>query len=316
LDARPAAARRRTTRALGHQYGPIVYGILFAIIFAETGLVVTPFLPGDSLLFAAGALAATSALQIEVMVPVLIVAAVLGDAVNYSIGRRLAHRFLEDQGDSPPGLHRWVKREHVLRAHEFFVKHGGKAVVLARFVPIVRTFVPFVAGGAAMPYRTFAFYNVVGAILWVGICAGAGYLFGNIPVVKDNFELVVLGIIGVSVLPLVYRSRPVLQESRGLRMSESIGSNGPGMKLHTKILLGLAAGALAGVITNLTVGAAHPGGHRSTTTSPTRWARSSCACCSWWSCRWYSRPSRWAWRPGRHPQGGPRRRQGGRLLLR
>ncbi|MCC7123522.1 MAG: DedA family protein [Acidobacteria bacterium] len=186
------------------QYGPILYAILFAIIFAETGLIVTPFLPGDSLLFAAGALSATSALRIEVMVPVLIVAAVIGDAVNYSVGRRLAHRFLEDGGTEQQGLHRWVKREHVARAHAFFVKHGGKAVVLARFVPIVRTFVPFVAGGAAMPYRTFAVYNVTGAILWVGICAGAGYLFGNIPVVKENFELVVLGIVAVSVLPLVY----------------------------------------------------------------------------------------------------------------
>ena len=186
------------------QYGPIVYGILFAIIFAETGLVVTPFLPGDSLLFAAGALSASAALRIEVMVPVLVVAAVLGDAVNYAVGRRLAHRFLEDKPDSRTGLHRWVKREHVARAHEFFVKHGGKAVVLARFVPIVRTFLPFVAGGADMPYRTFAFYNVTGAVLWVGVCVGAGYLFGNIPVVKENFELVVLGIIGVSVLPIVY----------------------------------------------------------------------------------------------------------------
>lgn len=185
------------------QYGPIVYAILFAIIFAETGLVVTPFLPGDSLLFAAGALAASSALRVEVMVPVLIVAAVLGDAVNYAVGRRIAHRFLEDNPDSRTGLHRWVKREHVARAHEFFVRHGGKAVVLARFVPIVRTFLPFVAGGAAMPYRVFAFYNVTGALLWVGICVGAGYLFGNIPVVKENFELVVLGIIAVSVLPLV-----------------------------------------------------------------------------------------------------------------
>ena len=186
------------------QYGPIVYAILFAIIFAETGLIVTPFLPGDSLLFAAGALAATAALRIELMVPILILAAVLGDAVNYSVGRRIAHRFLEDNGDEQHGLHRWVKREHVARAHAFFVKHGGKAVVLARFVPIVRTFLPFVAGGADMPYRTFAFYNVLGAVLWVSLCAGAGYLFGNIPVVKENFELVVLGIIGVSVLPIVY----------------------------------------------------------------------------------------------------------------
>ena len=186
------------------QYGPIVYGILFAIIFAETGLVVTPFLPGDSLLFAAGALGATAALRVEVMIPVLVLAAVLGDAVNYAVGSRIAHRFLADDIDETKGIHRFVKREHVARAHAFFVKHGGKAVVLARFVPIVRTFVPFVAGGADMPYRTFAIYNVIGAILWVGICVGAGFAFGNIPVVKENFELVVLGIVGVSVLPLAF----------------------------------------------------------------------------------------------------------------
>jgi membrane-associated protein len=183
------------------QYGTTVYAILFAIIFAETGLVVTPFLPGDSLLFAAGALSGTGALRAEIVVPLLIVAAVVGDAVNYSVGCRLAHRFLEGE-DRNTGLHRWVKRQHVQRAHAFFVKHGGKAVVLARFVPIVRTFVPFVAGGADMPYRAFAFYNVTGAILWVGVCVGAGVLFGNIPVVKENFELVVLGIVAVSVLPL------------------------------------------------------------------------------------------------------------------
>jgi membrane-associated protein len=186
------------------QYGSIVYGILFAIIFAETGLVVTPFLPGDSLLFAAGALGATAALRVEVMIPVLVLAAVLGDAVNYAVGSRIAHRFLAEDVDETKGIHRFVKREHVARAHAFFVKHGGKAVVLARFVPIVRTFVPFVAGGADMPYRTFAIYNVVGAILWVGICVGAGFAFGNIPVVKENFELVVLGIVGVSVLPIAF----------------------------------------------------------------------------------------------------------------
>jgi membrane-associated protein len=183
-------------------YGTLTYGILFAIIFAETGLVVTPFLPGDSLLFAAGALAATGALSIEVIFVSLVVAAVIGDAVNYSIGRRLAHTFLDDVPDTG-WIYRVVKRDHVVSAHEFFEKHGGKAVVLARFVPIVRTFVPFVAGGAKMTYRTFAIYNVTGAILWVGICAGAGYLFGNIPVVKENFELVVIGIIAVSVLPIV-----------------------------------------------------------------------------------------------------------------
>ena len=182
-------------------YGTFTYAILFTIIFAETGLVVTPFLPGDSLLFAAGALAATEAMSMRILVPVLIVAAVVGDAVNYSVGRRLARRFLDDVPDSG-WIFRVVKREHVLRAHEFFEKHGGKAVVMARFVPIVRTFVPFVAGGANMTYRTFAFYNITGAILWVGVCTGAGYLFGNIPVVKENFELVVIGIIFVSLIPL------------------------------------------------------------------------------------------------------------------
>jgi membrane-associated protein len=182
-------------------YGALTYGILFAIIFAETGLVVTPFLPGDSLLFAAGALAATSALSLEMLVPVLVAAAVIGDAVNYSVGRRLARTFLDDVPDTG-WIYKVVKREHVIRAHEFFERHGGKAVVLARFVPIVRTFVPFVAGGANMTYRVFAIYNVTGAILWVGICAGAGYLFGNIPVVKENFELVVVVIVLISVIPL------------------------------------------------------------------------------------------------------------------
>ena len=184
------------------EYGTLTYGILFGIIFAETGLVVTPFLPGDSLLFAAGALAATDALAIEILIPVLILAAIIGDAVNYGVGRRLARTFLDDVPDTG-WIHRVVKREHVRRAHEFFEKHGGKAVVLARFVPIVRTFVPFVAGGAAMSYREFAIYNVSGAIAWVGVCVGAGYLFGNIPVVKANFELVVVGIVAVSVLPMV-----------------------------------------------------------------------------------------------------------------
>ena len=183
-------------------YGTFTYGILFAIIFAETGLIVTPFLPGDSLLFAAGALSATGALSVWVLIPALIAAAVVGDAVNYSVGRRLARRFLDDVPDTG-WIFRVVKREHVRRAHEFFEKHGGKAVVLARFVPIVRTFVPFVAGGADMSYHVFALYNVTGAIAWVGICVGAGYLFGNIPVVKENFELVVIAIILVSILPLI-----------------------------------------------------------------------------------------------------------------
>jgi membrane-associated protein len=185
------------------EYGFIVYGILFLIIFAETGLVVTPFLPGDSLLFAAGALAATGALRLDLLLSVMAVAAVLGNVVNYAVGRQVAHRFFDD-GHPPTRMDRFVKREYVRKAHDFFIRHGGKAVVLARFVPIVRTFLPFVAGGAQMPYRSFMFYNVAGCVLWVGLCTGAGYLFGNIPIVKENFELVVLGIIGVSMLPIVY----------------------------------------------------------------------------------------------------------------
>ncbi len=202
-------------------YGTLTYAILFAIIFAETGLVITPFLPGDSLLFAAGALAATGALSLEVLVPVLVLAAVVGDAVNYSVGRRLARRFLDDVPDTG-WIHKVVKREHVLRAHEFFERHGGKAVVLARFVPIVRTFVPFVAGGANMTYRVFAIYNVTGAILWVGICAGAGYLFGNIPVVKENFELVVVAIVLISIIPLVIEVLKAWRRQPGSQGPQSV----------------------------------------------------------------------------------------------
>jgi membrane-associated protein len=196
-------------------YGTFTYGILFAIVFAETGLVVTPFLPGDSLLFAAGALAATGAISVEIIIVTLTAAAVIGDAVNYAVGRRLARTFLDEVPDSG-WIYKVVKREHVIRAHDFFERHGGKAVVLARFVPIVRTFVPFVAGGANMTYRTFALYNVTGAVLWVGICTSAGYLFGNIPVVKENFELVVIGIIAVSLLPILFE----FLKSRGQATAE------------------------------------------------------------------------------------------------
>jgi membrane-associated protein len=185
------------------QYGPLSYLVLFVIIFAETGLVVTPFLPGDSLLFAAGAIAATGAIRVEVLLVVCGLAAIIGNTVNYSIGRRVASRFL-DEGHTLTTIDKWVKREYVHKAHEFFLKHGGKAVVMARFVPIVRTFLPFVAGGAGMPYGQFMIYNVVGCVLWVGICTMAGFLFGNIPVIKENFEIVALAIIGVSVLPMVY----------------------------------------------------------------------------------------------------------------
>jgi membrane-associated protein len=194
---------------LASRYGGWLYGILFAIVFAETGLVVTPFLPGDSLLFAAGALAATPGptgapiLRVELVTGLLLVAAILGDAVNYAIGHYIGPRVFTASDESGL-LHKLLNRRHLAQAHAFFERYGGKAVVLGRFVPIVRTFVPFVAGAGAMTYATFAFYNVVGAILWVGVCVSLGYVFGNVPIVKQNFSLVMLGIIFVSVLPAVF----------------------------------------------------------------------------------------------------------------
>jgi membrane-associated protein len=183
-------------------YGVWIYAILFLIVFAETGLVVTPFLPGDSLLFAAGALAATGALNLWLVAVLLLTAAVAGDAVNYAVGRSAGHRVI-DLARTDPRWGRLINPAYIARAHEFFERRGGKAIVLGRFVPIVRTFVPFVAGVAEMSYSTFGFYNVTGAIAWVGICVGAGYLFGNVPIVKDNFSLVALGIVAVSLLPMV-----------------------------------------------------------------------------------------------------------------
>lgn len=184
------------------QYGVMVYAILFAIIFVETGLVIWPFLPGDSLLFTAGALSATGALDIRIVIPLLIVAAIAGDAVNYAIGRNIGPRVFTAE-DNQGLFHRLLNRQHLEKAHAFFEKHGGMAVVSGRFVPIVRTFVPFVAGAASMTAATFVSYNVIGAVLWVGLCAGAGYLFGNVPIIKENFSLVAIGIVVVSVLPMV-----------------------------------------------------------------------------------------------------------------
>lgn len=185
------------------QYGVMVYGMLFAIIFIETGLVIWPFLPGDSLLFTAGALSATGMLDIKLVVPLLIIAAIAGDAVNYAIGRRIGPRVFTAH-DTDSLFHRLLNRQHLEKAHAFFEKHGGMAVVSGRFVPIVRTFVPFVAGAAAMTASTFVFYNIIGAVIWVAICAGAGYLFGNVPIIKENFSLVAIGIVVVSVLPMVF----------------------------------------------------------------------------------------------------------------
>ena len=185
-------------------YGSWVYGLLFAIVFAETGLVVAPFLPGDSLLFAAGALCATGALGAPAALGLLALAAFTGNAVNYTVGRIVGPRIFVFNATDRSGLsHRLLNRAHLRRAHVFFEQYGGKAVVLGRFVPIVRTFVPFVAGAAQMPTRAFVVYNFVGATAWVSLCLGAGLLFGNVPIVKENFSLVTLGIVFVSILPMI-----------------------------------------------------------------------------------------------------------------
>lgn len=182
-------------------HGPWVYGLLFAIVFAETGLVIAPFLPGDSLLFTVGALCARGSMDLWLASGLLVVAAILGDAVNYHVGKWMGPRvFRNELGDT--FWKRALNRKHLDRAHEFYEKYGGKAVVLGRFVPIVRTFVPFVAGAGAMNYSKFVFYNIAGALLWVGVCIGAGYLFGNVPWVTRNFEAVVIAIIVVSLIPV------------------------------------------------------------------------------------------------------------------
>ena len=178
-------------------YGGWTYGILTLIVFCETGLVVTPFLPGDSLLFAAGAFAATGALRLEWLILLLAAAAILGDTVNYWIGAALRHR-LADQGKLP-----LIKKKHLDKTHAFYEKYGAKTIIIARFVPIVRTFAPFVAGVGEMSYRKFMAYNVVGGVGWVVICLLGGYFFGNLPFVKENFSLVVLAIIVISLLPAV-----------------------------------------------------------------------------------------------------------------
>lgn len=184
-------------------YGAWIYAILFAIVFAETGLVVTPFLPGDSLLFAAGALAGAGTLNPGLTAVLIVVAAIAGDAVNYSVGRIAGTRIIH-LSRTNPRWGRWVKPEYIERAHEFFERQGGKAIVLARFVPIVRTFVPFVAGVAEMSYPAFALYNVTGALAWVAVCVGSGYLFGQVPIVRENFSLVAIGIVFVSLLPMLF----------------------------------------------------------------------------------------------------------------
>ena len=182
-------------RTLTENYGNWVYAILFLIVFLETGLVVTPFLPGDSLLFVAGALAASGALDVNLLVVMLILAAVLGDSLNYSIGHFLGPRVFGFR-DS-----RFFKRVYLEKTQAFFARHGGKTIVIARFVPIVRTYAPFVAGIGTMHYRRFLAFNVGGAILWVASLTWAGYFFGNLPMVRNNLTAVILGIVFLSILP-------------------------------------------------------------------------------------------------------------------
>ena len=177
------------------QYGTLTYALLFLIVFCETGLVVLPILPGDSLLFAAGALAALGSLQVTWLFPLFFAACLTGDMVNYAIGKFLGANLFRDPGS------RFFKREYLDRTHGFYETHGPKTIIMARFVPIVRTFAPFVAGVGRMRFRQYLLFCVAGALLWVTVCVGAGYLFGNIPIVKKNFTLVVLAIILLSISP-------------------------------------------------------------------------------------------------------------------
>jgi membrane-associated protein len=199
------------------QFGPWLYVILFLIIFCETGLVVTPFLPGDSLLFAVGALAARpDGLNIWILLPTLIIAAILGDSVNYWIGKLFGNKL-------PQKFPRLIKPQHLQKTHDFYERYGGKTIIIARFVPIVRTFAPFVAGIGKMTYSRFMAFNVAGALLWIGLLLPAGYFVGNSEIVKKNFSIVVLLIIFLSILPAVieyFRERSRLQKANG-RSTES-----------------------------------------------------------------------------------------------
>ncbi len=180
------------------EYGLWIYAILFAIIFSETGFVVTPFLPGDSLLFVAGAIAATGEMNVHLLFVLLATAAVLGNTANYAIGRWLGKHFFTDRGS------RWLNPKHLQKAHEFYERHGGKAVVISRFLPIVRTYVPFVAGMALMSPKEYTTYNIAGGVAWAGTLLYAGYFFGNIPWIRGNLTAIIVGIIVVSLLPLAY----------------------------------------------------------------------------------------------------------------
>jgi len=191
----------QTLANLAAQHSWLLFAVLFIVIFAETGLVVFPLLPGDSLLFLSGTVAAASGISVHLMVLVLFIAAVLGDSVNYGVGRYIGPRAFSRPQDTFLG--RWLKPAYMERTHRFYEKHGGFTIVIGRFVPIVRTFAPFLAGVGAMAYHTFLSYNLIGAALWVSSLVYAGYLFGNIPWVKDNLAFIVFAIVVVSLLPMV-----------------------------------------------------------------------------------------------------------------
>jgi membrane-associated protein len=187
----------QTLSQLAAQYGPWLYALLFLIIFAETGLVIFPFLPGDSILFISGTVVAVAGLDIHVLVVVLIVAAILGDSVNYAIGHFIGPKVFHEPES------RWFKRKYLLQTQAFYDKYGGVTIIIGRFVPIIRTFAPFLAGVAGMSYRRFLCYNVVGAVAWIASLVYAGYLFGNIPWVKQNLTYIVIGIVVVSLIPAI-----------------------------------------------------------------------------------------------------------------
>lgn len=187
----------QTVATLATQYGPWLYAVLFLVIFAETGLVVCPFLPGDSILFIAGTVVAAAGLDVHVLVLVLVAAAVLGDSVNYGVGHYIGPKAFH-KPDS-----RWFRQEYLRRTQAFYAKYGGITIIIGRFVPIIRTFAPFLAGVAGMSYRRFLSYNVVGGCLWIGLLVYAGYLFGNIPWVKDNLSAIVVAIVVVSLIPAI-----------------------------------------------------------------------------------------------------------------
>jgi membrane-associated protein len=216
----------QTVASLATQYGAWLYAILFVVIFAETGLVVCPFLPGDSILFIAGTVVAAAGLDVHVLVVVLIVAAVLGDSVNYGVGHYIGPKAFHRR-DS-----RWFRQEYLRRTQAFYERYGAVTIIIGRFVPIIRTFAPFLAGVAGLSYRRFLSYNVIGGCLWIGLLVYAGYLFGNIPWVKDNLSLIVIAIVVVSLIPAVttfVKERRTTRRARA--QAQSASSTGEPPKL-------------------------------------------------------------------------------------